>query len=67
MQRLMSRAASRNQRDFAWFQRATAHKFALGAEKQDIGVRCGEAVKTFFEYSIGAVDQLFHERSPSPV
>src|SRR3954451_19485714 len=61
----MSRSAPRNQRDLARLQRATAHEFTLGAKQQDIGMCCGEAVKTFFEYRIGAVDQLFHECPPT--
>src|ERR1700733_15430634 len=65
MQGLMSRAAARNQRDLARLQRTAAHEFALGAEQQDIRVRGGEAVETFFENRVGAVDQLLHERPPA--
>src|SRR5436305_10159759 len=64
MQRLVPRAAARNQRDLALLQRSAANEFALGAKKQDVCMGCRETVQTFFEYCIGAVDQLFHERPP---
>src|ERR1700722_20797732 len=60
----MSRTAARNQSDLARLERAAAHEFALGAKNQNIRMGCREAVKTFFEYRFGAVDQLLHERPP---
>src|ERR1700691_4939897 len=60
----MSRTAARNQGDLARLERAAAHEFAFGAKQQDIRMGCREAVKTFFEYRVDAVDQLLHERPP---
>ena len=60
MQRLMSRAAARNQRDLAGRQRAAAHELALLAGDNEIGMGGREPVKALLEQRLRRVEKFLH-------
>ena len=64
VQRLVPRAAARNQRDLARLQRLAPHELAVGAEGQDVGVGGGKAVEALGQDSVDAVHELLHSSPP---
>ena len=45
-------------------QRRGAHEFALVAERDDVGMRGGEAVEAFGQHVVDGIDELLHGAPP---
>jgi hypothetical protein len=60
MQRLMARAAARDQHDLARFRMPPPHEAMIGIERQYVGMSRRQPLEAFREHGLDAVDQLLH-------
>ncbi|GCC49168.1 hypothetical protein chiPu_0033539, partial [Chiloscyllium punctatum] len=65
MQRLMPAAAARDQRDLVAVRLAAAHEFALGAQRDQIGMRGRKAIEALGEHVVDRIDELLHGVLPA--
>src|SRR6516165_9399064 len=65
VQRLVSRAATRYQRDLALLEVPAQHKLRSLAKPHDVGMRCAKAGKTFIHHILDGIDQFLHPSLPA--